>query len=440
MIAAGHRQAAPGGKDGAGAASVPIWPPRGRKGLDPRRPGEMLRRLERFRRLHELLPEARTCGAVHIFDLSGLPARFGPDWPHLGEKAWQIVEHALDRELGREDLYVAVDPGTIYAFTSGPNWRDAERAMKLAAAAMTERLCGLVAGGASVRVRTLPFDLRVGLAGLSGLRELRERIEAFGQRVEGEERRAFAQIEKSLEVRYSPLVGLRRLLVLGHRLHVGRPGEDGGFVEAGELCPERALGVFDAAADAWLARALAPLAAAHRQLRRGFTVLPVHYETLATRHLREPLVAALRVLPATLRGHLILHVVDLPPAIPQGTLARLSALIGPFVGALAGTVPLSRPDPERFDGTRVRVLAVPARELADRPSDVALRQLVRLLEAARRGRRRRVWVTEVADQGGFELCREAGVDAVCGPVFGPPLATPLSRRSLRPARRAQAGG
>jgi len=434
VIAVGHRQEVPGGKDEVGTPAIPLYPPRGRRGLDPRRTGEFLQRLERFRRLHMLLPDPRTCGAVHIFDLSNLPARFGPRWPQLGEKAWQIIEHALDGALEGEDLYVAVDPATIYTFTSGANWRDAEREMKLLAARMTERLCGLVAGGASVRVRTLPFDLRVGLAGLSGLRELRERVEAFGRRLEDEERQAFARVESTLEVRFSPVIGLRRLLVLGHRLHAGRPGDDGRFVEAAELCPDRALGVFDAAVDGWLVRTLARLASAHRCLVRGLVVVPVHYETLATRHLREQLVATLQTLPRPLARRLVVYLPDLPPAIPQSALVRLSGLVAPFVRALAGSLPLARPDVERFDGTAVRILAVPAKEFTALPPDLVLRRLARLLEAARRGRRRRVWVVDLADAAMFELAREAGVDALEGPVFGPPLPAPLPRRSLRTVR------
>ncbi len=434
MVLPRHRTSSPPSTGDEGGEAFQLYPPRTRRGLDPTRPGEFALRLERLRKLHALLPEPRLCGAVHIFDVSRVPIRFGDEWPQVREKVWQILEHGVARALDGEDLYVVANPGRILAFTSGPRWRDAERAMKLAAARITERLCGLVAGGATVTVRTLPFDLLVGLVGLRDLRQLEERIEEFGRALEERERRAFDALRERLQLRYLPLIRLRTRLVVGH-VAVAGLCEDGIFRPAETLCPDRAVGTFDAMVDRFRVEAAGRLLETSPQARRGLLVVPVHYESLIAGATRETVTEALRRLPAVARRRLVLHLPDLPPGLPQAGVVRLAGLVEPFARALAGAVALDRPELERFEGTRLRIVVPVVAPLLARDREATATLLVRLVRGARR-QRLRVAVLDVEECAGLELVRGCGVDYVASTAFGPPLATPLGRRRIDCPRRA----
>ncbi len=439
MVLPRHRTSSPPVTGDEGGEAFQLYPPRTRRGLDPTRPGEFALRLERLRKLHALRPEPRLCGAVHIFDVSRVPVRFGDEWPQVREKVWQILEHGVARALDGEDLYVVANPGRILAFTSGPRWRDAERAMKLAAARITERLCGLVAGGATVTVRTLPFDLLVGLVGLRDLRQLEERIAEFGRALEERERRAFDALRARLELRYRPILRLRTRLVVGH-LAVAGVREDGIFRPAESLCPDRAVGTFDAMVDRFRVEAVGRLLESSPQARRGLLLVPIHYESVVAGATRETVMAALRRLPATARRRLILHLPDLPPGLPQAGVVRLTGLLAPFARALAGAVALDRPEPERFEGTRLRLVVPVVAPLLARDREATATLLARLVRAARR-QRLRAAVFDVGDCAGLELVRECGVDYVASEAFGPPLPAPLARRRLAgspPSRTAPA--
>ncbi len=416
-----------------GGEGFALYPPRTRRGLDPTRAGEFAMRLERLRKLHALLPEPRLCGAVHIFDVSRVPLRFGAEWPQLREKVWQILEHGVARSLSGEDLYVVAGPGKILAFTSGPRWRDAERTMKLAAARITERLCGLVAGGATVTVRTLPFDLLVGLVGVRDLGELERRIQEFGRALEERERRAFEEVRARLELRYRPILRLRTRLVVGH-LAVAGVVEEGVFRPAESLCPDRAVGAFDAMVDRFRIEAAGHLLERSAHARRGLLLVPIHYETLVSTAVREPVIAALRRLPTPVRRRLVLHLPDLPPGLPQAGMVRLAGLVETFARALAGALALDRPELERFEGTRFRIVVPTVAPLLAEDREATATLLRRLVRAARH-QRLRVAVFDVGDAAGLSLVHECGVDYVASSAFGPPLAVPLARRRLDCGRR-----
>jgi hypothetical protein len=57
--------------------------------------------------------------SLQILDFDQIRLRFGRRWPGLRQKVLGIVEAAVQREIGKDDLYVAVSETLLYLFRSG---------------------------------------------------------------------------------------------------------------------------------------------------------------------------------------------------------------------------------------------------------------------------------------------------------------------------------
>lgn len=290
-----------------------LWPPRTRGGLDPRRPGELAERLERFRRVFVREIGSRTGGLI-LLDLRPVRARFGERWAEQRGKVLAIVEGALAHELDEEELYLVADETTVWVFAlEGEPAALRLRGEELAALA-GERLFGTVSASAAVRVRVLPFDLDEGLRGIVGLGGLRERMERQRGRLQAAEANAFAARAGELVVRYRPILSLKLGAIVAYRAFARLPVAGGGWARPEAICPEAFTGAFEAELDRWLAERVADeLEGPRLRSARALLVLPVHHATLATPAWRRPWRERLEALgPAALR-RLGIELVDHDP-------------------------------------------------------------------------------------------------------------------------------
>jgi hypothetical protein len=209
------------GADLVAAPSGPeftLYPPRTRAGLDPSRREEFIERVAGLRRAYLAQPAASAMSSLQILDIDQMRLRFGRRWPGLRQKVLGIVEAAIQREVGKDDLYVAVSETIFHLFRVGLKRRDAERRGRLLAAEVTERLCGTVPGGVAVRMKTVGFDFNHGLAGIASFEQLRNRVEAFGKALDDRELRLFLDNVGRLEPLFRPTIHFRKGLVSAYHL------------------------------------------------------------------------------------------------------------------------------------------------------------------------------------------------------------------------------
>ena len=239
--------APPGGAehDPAEAAAFAIHPPGTRAGLNPLKRDEFLNGLSAIRRACLALGRASGQTCLQLLDLEQIRYRFGRRWTPLRPKIFGIVESSLQRDLGRDDAYVAVSETLFYVFRIGLKRQDAERRGWLAAADITERLCGAIPGGVAVTVKSVPFDVGAGLAGVTSLEQLRNRVEAFSRSVDDAELRVFLDHAAQLQPWFRPTINLRKRLISAYHLEPVLQGPGDSRLPLSALCPASLNGIFD---------------------------------------------------------------------------------------------------------------------------------------------------------------------------------------------------
>ena len=415
-----------------------LYPPRGRKGLDPTVLANFASRIAAFRRAVLDQPQPRLYSALQILDFGQIHLRFGRRWEELREKIFLIIEHALDRAIGPDDLYLIVDEEHAYLLLTGRRRAEAEARARIVAAEITQRLCGLVPGGVAMRVQTLPFDFDAGLKDVMSARQLRERISAFNRELEDRERRAFRDNVMLFRARYRPLVHLRKSLVSAYRVEALLRRPEGPEIPAETVCEERINGVFDAELDGWILRRAGEALRALRGRLRAFVVLPVHYETLAARRLRDPYLQHCRALPAHSGRHLVFELLDLPPGMPQASLCELTSYLRPFAFTLAARIEPELLTAEHLQGCDIRFLTADwygerLAEDGDRRERVELWDRDGLARFAALGReaRMRTAMLDIEEASALQAVAAAGIDYGGGPLIAPPLAEPRARHGTR---------
>lgn len=408
-------------------APFALWPPRTRRGLDPKRLDGFSRAVEAFLRAHRAGPDHRRRGAVHFLSFDMLRQRFGNRWPGLREKALQIVETSLDRALGKDDLYVVVDETTVLLLVTGLTRGEAEIRLALIAGEITGRLCGTVPWGAALSLQTMPCDLEKILTGVAGLRQLLERIEAAGRQADTEEMNRFQAAKPGLVASFLPVLRVRKSMISAYRAIVLHEDGERRAAAADLLDGASINGVFDAEIDRWcLERIAERLAQGRGRAHRALVVVPVHYETLATRRFRDEYLAVCRRLPPSSVRRLIFELVDLPGGLVQARARDLIAYVRPFALAISVRVAGADAPLDQLDGSGARLvsLAAPAPTGPDGPAasgmpavGAGFRGFVERASALRLG----THVLGCATPGDCQAAVRAGVDLVDGEGLLPPV-------------------
>ncbi len=416
-----------------------LYPPRCRKGLDPTARADFAKRLAAFRGCVERLSQPRLQSVLILLDFGQIRERFASQWENVREKVMLFVEHALDRMLGERDLYLVRDESHAYLFVAGVRRADAEVRARVMASELTQRLCGLVPGGIAIRVRTLPFDFRDGLRDVVGIRQLEERIADYNRRAERSEREIFEACEPALRLYCRPVVQHRKGLITALHLETYGRDERGNAIPAQSICPEQMIGAFDAEVDRWAAGQAGRLLESGKVRHRRLLVLPVHYETLATRSFRERFFEACRSLPAHSEHQFVFEILDLPPGMPQCTLENYLSYLRPFCFGFAIRIHPEIAMAEPAEGCAVRFVSVDLEP--DREFEAWRGEGLKGLAHCARSAGKRVVALGLRDADRLRAAVAAGIEYLAGDCVAPADRSPPSCwRSKRHRVRAAAVG
>jgi hypothetical protein len=402
-----------------------LYPPRSAAGLDPLQPGRFAERLGAFRQHHRRLVDRRCRGGLFVLDLEELRRRFASRWSQAREKAMQLVEAAIARRLGPNDLYLALPGERVVLLLTDVERAAAERLARRIAGEITDRLCGMIPGGVACRASGTTLDLVADLEGVADLEAVEALLDAAAPADDGADA-ALAAVAASHEPRYAPVLNVAKRLISIQALS--------GAARSGVTGPPPAGEAGAAAHDRWLV-ATATRLLGNPGFRAG-VLIQLGYPTLASMRHREPLMLACRRLPAAARRRLLVELVGLPPTLPQARVRELVSYLKPFtIGvmvrldrvALAGARPGARPAVDtQLAGTGIAGLSLDLAAAAEAggaglaPSAVPL--------AALHAVARQFGLRSLCHVGADRrLCRAAlvsGIDHLTGEALLPPTPRP----------------
>ena len=331
----------------------------------------------------------------------------------------------LARGLAPDELCVPGGEDRLYLLRVGPDRREHARHGELLAAEATARLCGTIPGGAGIHVRTWPFDLDAGLAGVDTMTELQARLAAATDETRHAAPGPYAAYVNRLEPRFRPLLNPHKRLVSAYHLAHGEHGP--AFSRMPTQDDELA-----AELDGWCLRQAAALLVPVRGRRRAGLLVPVHYGTLATMRWREPFTHLCRRLPLGAARRLIFEVLGLSQGLPQPRVRELMAYIRPFCATIVVRLPPGLPRIEHLASSGVRGLSLAAAgpDGDERAAPAGIAALV----ATARAVGMRSLLVEIASASAARAALSAGVDHAGGDALipamrrlGPPILLPAQR-------------
>ncbi len=400
-------------------AAPALYPPRGRHGLDPGDASRFAARLEAFRQHHAGLYDARGKGGLFVLDLGEISRRFRARWPAMQEKTHHFIEGLLARRLGAADLYLAVQGQRFWLLLTDVDRATAERLARRVAAEITERLCGVIAGGVACRLITARFDLATGLAGVTDPPTLQRRVEA----ALADPPEPAAAATAGWTPCFTPILSPKKRQISIQALTAATA--DNSLSAATSVDDEHA-----AASDCW-AVAAATAILADRSFRAAVAI-QLRYATLATMRHRQKLILACRRLPAAARRRLVIELVGLPDSLPRGRVRELVSYLRPFtVGVLVAVEPtaiaIRAKTAPRPRGPAAEVDHLANTGIAGLSFDLATRRhagAVAALIARAEGLGVRTLCHVGSDRCNLRAALVAGIDHIAGEALFPSTARP----------------
>ncbi|EKE75593.1 hypothetical protein [Oceanibaculum indicum] len=322
--------------------------------LDPSDPAIFRNSLLDFVRSNKLVADALIAGNVQMLGFSEVRKSFGERWPSIKDKILLLAETVIKKHTGPADAFLMVNEEQIVILFGGGDKEKATRSSEKIAREINEKLSGVSGikeGLVTCRALVLELDPKTPIEALTTPEGLSQTVDAAQKKEEDVERQHFEALRSELHVSYWPMANIRKKLISAYSASVILPI----WKASGE--EQTHTGVFNCELDCYmLTQAGEALMRVGRQ-RRALLIVPVHFDTLATKPLRQQFIAACQLLPRLSSKRILLEIVDLAEGVPQGRLHTLLSFVGPFFAGFVARQPLSFRTPERFVGLKMMAVA-----------------------------------------------------------------------------------
>lgn len=385
--------------------------------LDPRDSDGFRREVLAYVRRSRLGGDTLFAGSVQVLGLEQVHARLGPSWAEVRPHIHQVVYQTVERHLTDLDLYVRVSEDRVILLFGNALKPEAEATARSIAVEIENRLADLVPGGAEISVASVavPIDPGIDGAAVTSVESLARTLDRAISRRERENAAAAAEMAANTTPRYWPIAHLKKRMVSAYRVELigaGNVDEDVAFAtpdQFGQILADLDRLIIETAA-----RDLTATGALHL---KAMMLIPVHYETLANKLLRDRYVQALKHLPASAKRRGIVHLLDMPVGVPQSRLFQILSVVTPFFRTTALRVPVRFQDFDRLAGSRIALLTLDSGRF-NTLGKAELADIAALVGQARR-RRMRVYFEGARSHEVALGVKRCGVQYVDGPGVAP---------------------
>ena len=300
--------------------------------LDPRNPAAFRETVIDYRKRTKLQGDTLIAGNVQMLGLEDVQKHAGANWPSVKERVYKIIEEAIEHHLGDADLYVrAAEDQFIILFGSSLKV-EAEQTARAIALEIEKRLTEEIPGGAEISVRGVAVPIDAGKDGgaIATFEALAATLRKATAKAEETSHQIIERLKTDAKIGFWPLAQLKKRLISIY--DAGLTASSAADAEAaakaqgqndpGALAADLDCLVLDLASKA--------LAAAGGLRRKAVILIPVHYETLASKQFRAKLLESCRRLPHSSSRRALFHVLDLPEGVPQSRLNQVFGMVKPF--------------------------------------------------------------------------------------------------------------
>jgi GGDEF domain-containing protein len=393
-----------------------------RQRLDPTDLPVFRERILDLHRRNLNVAEALNAGSLQVLGLETVKKRFGARWQTARDQVLRMVEQCIVRSITPDDVFVRMGEEQYVVLFCSSTRAEARATARRIAAAIDERLSGVIPGENQVSVRGVVVELdRPPLPeSIASPEGLAQQVAKAETKAAADERAAFDEMASRLRLSFWPMANLKKRLISSYDAQVGREGEG----SAAKLPSESGgVGELDCALDCYALREAGKWLARRPKLGHKATLMvPVRFDTLAVKVHRTAYLEACGTLPDQARGRLLLKIVDFPDTMLQARLQGVLAYVSPFVLGFVARVPLGYRGFDQLAGLRVLAIATEGKHLG-RPTEKDTEELRKLANQAAL-RNVRVILLGVPSIEAGTVARRAGVDYVTGAAILPKLPAP----------------
>lgn len=390
--------------------------------LDPRDPKGFRDTVLDYRKRTKLQGDTLIAGNVQMLGLEDVQKRAGAEWPKVKERVYKIIEEAIEHHLGESDLYVrAAEDQFIILFGSSLKV-EAEQTARDIALEIEKRLTDEVPGGAEISVRGVAVPVQEGKDGgaIATFEALAATLRKATAKAEATGREIVERLKADAKIGFWPLAQLKKRIISVYDAGLTTTSEADaetaakaqGTGDAGTLAAELDGLVLDLASKA--------LGAAGGLRRKAVIMIPVHYETIASKVFRSRFLEACRRLPTTSSKRALFHIVDLPEGVPQSRLNQVFGMIKPFALGFVVRTTLGFKGTDSLIGIRLLGISVDGSGVTTLSKQVF--DELRALVARANKHKFRVFFNGATTIEAAQVARRAGASYANGPAVFPRIA------------------
>lgn len=364
-----------------------------------------------------LMGDTLFAGSLQVLGLEQVKAQVGKDWPRMKADILSIVDDVIENNLTDLDLYLRLSEERVILLFGSSLKHEAEAQARVISKEIENLLSALVPKEIEINVSaiTAALDPVAHGAKLFDLSNLVLIVENAAGEVEIQARAKAADIVAQTDadtLQFWPVAQLRKKLVSLYlaELVPAKPRPPG--------TKEAQPGLLDAELDRYLLELVTVrLQEAGGYGDKAIAMVPVHYETLASKAFRQRYLEAVNRLPRAAGRRLILHLVDMPDGVPQNRLYQILSPAAKSVLGYAVRVPGRFKDFDRLQGSKIPLLVVDADSLGGVGRN-EMKAIETLVVKARPGRRRVMF--RGADHPDIAVAvKRAGPAYLAGPALAP---------------------
>lgn len=387
--------------------------------LDPKHPEQFASRMTSFLRSNQVNADSLMAGNIQMLGFDEVKESFGDAWVRVRDRVILLAESIIDKHITKDDVYLlAGGEQFVILFGKATTEEANERAIKVAKE-INEKLSGVGEGVDQVSAKPLVMEIpKDKVADMTTAAAIEKTVEQTKDELEGAEVAAFANSKLGFEIHYWPVANVKKRLVSCYYLSI-----DGEIDRSTMKNPDSGTGRLECEIDRYAVELAGPaLSEAEKRGDKALLIVPIQFETLNSKGLRDRLLEECRKLPEVAERRMLFMICGMDNNVPQSKLHTTLSYVSPYAAGFIGQFTYSFRRSDQLGGVSMIGIGVDGGSV-DQASDEMLILMAGFIKSNRVGKNR-IFFSNAKNVDVATAARKANFDYVQGAGVAPAMKAP----------------